>query len=83
MSIQQFFPYVPQHISWEDWNGALIHYFSEEPIAYNKETHWKLTAKSVEGLATFANYPVPDPDEYDHWQDWALQFTEIINGPTQ
>jgi hypothetical protein len=83
MAIQEFFPYVPHHISWEDWNGALIHYFSEEPIEYHKEAQWKQTAKSVSNLATFSVYPVPDPDDYAQWQDWALEFTQIINGPSQ
>jgi hypothetical protein len=28
-------------------------------------------------------YPVPSPDTYQNWQDWAIEFTEIINGPSQ
>lgn len=82
MAIQQFFPYVPQYISWENWNGALIQFFSEEPIPYNPETNWRETAKAACELPTFAAYPVSDPDRFKNWQDWALDFTEIINGPS-
>jgi hypothetical protein len=28
-------------------------------------------------------YPVPLPDTFDTWQDWAKEFTEIINGPSR
>jgi hypothetical protein len=83
MSIQEFFPFVPQYISWEDWNGNLIHFFSEEPIEYHKEKQWRQTAKSVANLPTFSVYPVPDPDNFQEWQDWALEFTQIINGPSR
>jgi hypothetical protein len=58
-------------------------YYGEEPIPYMTEDNWPIVAKSVSALATFANYPVPDPSEYENWQSWAKEFTEIINGPTQ
>jgi hypothetical protein len=46
------------------------------------EAEWKQVALSVGQLATFINYPVPDPEMYDNWQDWANEFSQIINGPT-
>jgi hypothetical protein len=83
MALQQFFPFTPNGMSWEDWNGNLIVFFGEEPIAYNTEDRWQETARNVGQLTTFQVYPVPNPDAYENWQDWALEFTEIINGPSQ
>lgn len=83
MAIQQFFPFVPQNMDWELWNGNLIMYYSEEPIPYAQETDWQVVAKNVSQLPTFTAYPVPDPDLYDNWQDWASEFTLIINGPSR
>ena len=83
MAFQQFFPFTPNGMSWEDWNGNLIMFYGEEPIPYNLEINWKETAKNVGQLATFEVYPVPNPEAYENWQDWALEFTEIINGPSQ
>jgi hypothetical protein len=83
MAFQQFFPFDPNGMSWEDWNGNLIIFYGQEPIAYNSEDQWKETARGVGQLTTFEVYPVPSPDAYDHWQDWALEFTEIINGPSK
>ena len=82
MSEQQFFPFVPSGMDWEAWNGNLVMYYSEEPIPYNTEVDWRITAKNVSQLPTFAAYPVPDPDLFQNWQDWAYEFTLIINGKT-
>jgi hypothetical protein len=82
MAFQEFFPCLPDYMSWEDWNGNLIIYYSQEPIPYSEELLWQDTAKSVVELPTFAAYPVPDPFDYADWQTWAKDFTEIINGPS-
>lgn len=83
MAFQQFFPFTPNGMSWEDWNGNLIMFYGQEPIPYNTELDWKETARNVGQLTTFEVYPVPSPEAYENWQDWALEFTEIINGPSQ
>ena len=79
----QFFPFNPDYMSWEDWNGNLLVYYSENPIPYHPEEDWMLTASSVAGLPDFAKYPVPSPETFPDWQSWANEFTLIINGPTQ
>ena len=81
--LKQFFPFVPDYMSWEDWNGNLLVFYSEETIPYNTEDEWRTTADNVAQLPSFAKYPVPDPDLFENWQDWAREFTLIINGPEQ
>ena len=83
MAVQNFFPFNPSTMDWQTWNGNLIMYFSEQPIPYTGETDWMVTAKNVSQLPAFEAYPVPDPDLYDNWQDWAADFTLIVNGPSQ
>lgn len=83
MAFQEFFPCVPDYMTWEDWNGNLIIYYGQETVPYSEELLWQETAKNISELPTFVVYPVPDPDLYDDWQDWARDFTEIINGPSQ
>jgi hypothetical protein len=83
MSEPVFFPFIPSGMDWDVWNGNLIMFYSEEPIPYvTNENDWKLVAKNVSQLPTFEVYPVPDPDLYANWQDWAFEFTLIISGPT-
>jgi hypothetical protein len=84
MSLQTFFPFIPEGSDWQTWNGNLVMFFSEEPIPYvEEETQWRMVAKNVSQLPTFLVYPVPDPDLYQTWQPWASEFTLIINGPSQ
>jgi hypothetical protein len=83
MALESFFPFVPDYMSWEDWNGNLIMFYGEEPIAMLSEAQWREVADNVAQLPTFLNYPVSDSQLFENWQDWANDFTEIINGPTQ
>ena len=83
MAFQTFFPFIPAGSDWQSWNGNLVMFFSEELIPYTtNELEWKFVAKNVSQLPTFMSYPVPDPDLYANWQDWASEFTLIINGPS-
>ena len=77
---QSFFPFNHEYSSWENYNGNLIIYYAAEGIPYTDEENWRLTAKNVTQIAKFAGYIVPDPDLFQYWQDWAKEFTLIVNG---
>ena len=79
----QFFPYAPDYMSWEDWTGNLLVFYSENPIPFHSEEDWMMTANALAGLSTFSKYPVPTPETFPDWQSWAKEFTLIINGTTQ
>jgi len=49
---------------------------------YDNEDNWKLVAKNISQLTTFESYPVPDPEAFETWQDWASALSFILNGPT-
>ena len=82
-TVQQFFPFIPQHTDWESWNGNVIMFYAEEGIQFRPEAEWQMMAKGMAQLPTFSSYPIPDPDLYQNWQDWANEFTLIINGPSR
>ena len=83
MSFQKFFPFSPAYSTWEDWNGNLIVFYGQETIPHNSEVNWKDTASSLALLPTFQVFPVPAPETFDNWQDWANEFTQIVNGPSR
>ena len=66
--------------SWEDWNGNFIIYYGQLNIPYNPEENWKDTASIIASTFTFSAFPVPTPDDFENWQDWAKEVTLIING---
>ena len=77
---EAFFPFSPDYMSWEDWNGNFILYYGQEPIGVSIEDDWKTIASQIAQLQTFSAYPISDPAIYENWQDWANEFTLIING---
>ena len=65
----QDIPQLPDGVSWEDWNGNMLHYFGEEPLPYVTED-------------TFSAYGFPDPEEIEDWQQWVRSIITIVNGPS-
>ena len=49
---------------------------------YDIEDNWKQVAKNISQLTTFENYPVPDPEAFETWQEWASALSFILNGPS-
>ena len=80
---QQFFPCLPEYMSWEDWNGNLAIYYGQKNIMLTAEEQWQEGAMNIVNSEAFGVYPVPNPSTYDTWQDWAREFTEMINGPSR
>ena len=68
-------------MSWEDWNGELAIYYSQEHILFSPEDRWQEVARHMASLIIFQQFPLPNPDQYENWQDWAKEFTLIVNRP--
>lgn len=81
-NFQSFFPCLPDYMSWEDWNGNLLIYYGQRNIEVASADNWREGAMNIVQSPVFGRYPVPTPDTYQNWQDWAYEFTNIINGPT-
>ena len=82
-TIKEIIEFLPTDMEWNNWNGNLLHYYGEEPIPYVSEDEWQVVADYLAGLATFANYLIPDSATYSDWRDWANDFIESVNGATQ
>jgi hypothetical protein len=82
-SVTQFFPCAPEYATWEDWTGSLTMYFGSEPIGTSSEDNWQDGANQISNLPTFAAYPVSGPETFGSWQEWAVSFTQIVNGPSR
>lgn len=73
-------PFSSQNMTWENWNGNMLHYFSAEPMPYLPEEKWQDFARNLAMLPSFTTYPIPSPELFSDWRDWAKEFTEVING---
>ena len=78
-NFQISFPFLPAYSSWENFNGNLIMYYGQEHIPYTPEENWQHTAKNIAQSSSFSVFPVPDPEKFTSWQDWAGEFVLIVN----
>ena len=79
----QDIPQLPVGVSWEDWNGNMLHYFGEEPLPFVTEENWKQFALTMSSLNTFSAYGFPDPEEAEDWRQWVSYIITIVNGPSE
>jgi len=82
-NFQPFFPVLPDYMTWENWNEELVIYYGQKNIVISPEETWRDAAMNIVQSQSFNRYPVPNPDVYETWQDWAMEFTKIINGPSR
>jgi hypothetical protein len=80
---RQAVPFLPDGMSWGEWNGNMLHYFGEEPLPHVEEPDWRQLAGGVVLLPTFAVYGGIDPASFEDWREWARQFITVVNGATQ
>lgn len=80
--IIQSIPFLTDDMTWENWNGNMLHYFGEEPLPYLNEPNWKDFANNMVSLPTFSVFGLPGPDTFATWQDWAKAVIGSVNGTT-
>ena len=80
---QANFPFLPDYMTWEEWNGNFVIYYGQEPISISPEESWQDTAAQIMELPTFSAYPVSSPYTFLNWQDWAQDLAATINGPSR
>ena len=80
--INQDIPFLAEDMTWENWNGNMLHYFGEEPLPYVSEENWVSFADSMVSLSTFSSYAIPRGEEFENWQDWVEAVILTVNGST-
>lgn len=78
--VQSVFPYIPEQTDWQTFNGNLVMYYGEEPLPISDEADWQVTARNLVQTPSFSSYGIPNPENFNNWQDWARQFVMLING---
>jgi hypothetical protein len=76
---QQLFPFLPGYSTWEEFNGNLVMFYSQNNISFNDEANWDITAREIAQSPAFQRFGTPDPQTYDNWEDWALEFNNLVN----
>jgi hypothetical protein len=80
--IVQSFPFSTAYTEFEDWVGNFIQWYGKEAIGQGTEAEWREIADQICAAPSFAAYGLPSSSKYEHWQDWADEVSQAINGPT-
>lgn len=62
-------------VEWTDRIAGLLPF--TVPRLYN-EMEWKNWARSLLLNPTISNNDVPDPEDFDDWQQWAERFNQAV-----
>jgi hypothetical protein len=71
--------YDPRYHTWNGWASLICEQYAAQSLGLPpEEKYWRVWADAVKGIDLFARNGIPSPDIYEHWQDWAAQFSSIM-----
>ena len=56
--------FLPAYSTWDEWNGNLLHYFSEQQFPRLPEIQWQEVARAVTVNPVFDKYAVAAPETF-------------------
>lgn len=71
--------YDPRGMTWDQYCGLMAELFAPQQLGTVPEDRWKEWVSGINGIGYFVESGVPDPRDFDHWQDWAQQMAGIMS----
>jgi len=72
--------YDPRYHTFESWASLMCESFAANQLEIpNANTDWKAWATGVKSIAFFTAEGVPDPHNFENWNDWAMRFVQTYN----
>lgn len=62
-------------VQWIDFTSLALSNFGPV-IKIERASEWKQWALDVVQIPAIAALDVPDPDEFENWQEWAIRFNQ-------
>lgn len=73
--------YDPRYMLFGDWASLMCEQYAAQQLSIpNDQTDWKSWAVGLLAIDVFTNQGVPDPYEFEFWQDWASAVLNVMNG---
>lgn len=71
--------YDPRYQTWNGWASLICEQYAAQSLGNPPdEKSWMIWADAIKGIDLFAKNGIPGPELYDNWQDWAAQFSAIM-----
>jgi hypothetical protein len=74
------FVYDPRYHTFESWASLMVEQYAAQQLSIPMDdTDWKLWGQGLLAIDVFTNEGVPNPEQFDDWQDWASALLGAIN----
>lgn len=85
MATSNAFVYDPRYHTFESWASLMVEQYAAQQLSIpTADTDWKLWGQGLLAIDVFTNEAVPNPAQFNDWQDWAAALLGTINpGITQ
>lgn len=70
--------YDPRGMTWAQYNALLVEQFAEQQLTPVPESQWRDFVDGMAALGNFVREGVPDSRGFRSWQEWAQQYTGIM-----
>jgi len=75
--------YDPRYQTFEGWASLMCEQYAAQQLQIpTPEMDWKSWAAGLNAIDVFTNNAIPDPYNFDDWQDWAASLVNVMNGGT-
>jgi len=72
--------YDPRYHTFESWASLMVELYAAQNLSIpTASTNWKDWAAGLKAIDVFTNEGIPDPYQFDDWENWAEALVGIIS----
>lgn len=68
----------PRGLTAIEWTDYMADELSVLPMKLFREDEWRDWARHVIQDPNISKHNPPDPDQFEHWMEWAFRFNEAV-----
>lgn len=75
--------YDPRYHTFDSWASLMCELYAAQQLEIpGAEVDWKSWGAALKTIDLFANEAVPEPYNFDNWQEWAEAVVNAVNPRT-
>lgn len=72
--------YDPRYHTFDSWASLMVEQYAAQQLEIpDNRTDWKLWGQGLLAIDIFTNEAVPNPAQYEKWEDWATALLGAMN----
>jgi len=72
--------YDPRYHTFESWASLMCELYANQQLQIpSPEVDWKSWGVGLKGIDVFTNEAIPEPYNFEDWQEWATALVNAVN----